>query len=212
MDEHDSKPTEGKRVGLHPALVLFGVIVGLWVFITLIIPKSKNTDTPQSRGMPPESSKPLPDNSFSSDVVPIFKTKSTITEMNIINLTVPPATTDSQIVALLHHLKNARLNGTLSTFLPPTTPGDDLGEFSIAEIYIFSEPEYAVPEATEVLSRGAHAPGTLYPSSIPFEVAMEHVRGHYAINLHNRAAPDAGSLGFGEDETGVYSKGFQKIF
>ncbi|GJL56513.1 MAG: hypothetical protein NPIRA02_36450 [Nitrospirales bacterium] len=212
MDEHGSKPVEGKRVGLHPALVLFGVIVGLWLFITLIIPKSKNTDTPQSRGMPPESPTTLPSTSFSSDVVPIFKTKTTIPEMNIINLTVPPATTDSQIVALLHHLKDARINNTLANVLPPTTPGDDLGEFAIAEIYIFSEPEYAVPEATEVLSRGAHAPGTLYPSSIPFEVAMEHVRGHYSINLHNRTTPETGTLGFGEDETGVYSKQFQKIF
>jgi len=210
MEEHDSKSTEGKRVGLHPAIVLFGVIVGLWLFITLIIPKSKNTK--HQDGMPPESAETSPETSFSSDVVPVFNTTSTITEMNIINVTVPPATTDSQVVALLLHLKTARLDGTLSTLLPPTTPGDDLGEFSIAEIYIFSEPEYAVPEATEVLSRGAHAPGTLYPSSIPFEVAMEHVRGHYTINLHNRTTPETGSLGFGEDETGVYSKHYQKVF
>ncbi|GJL65932.1 MAG: hypothetical protein NPIRA05_09030 [Nitrospirales bacterium] len=210
MEEHDNKSTEGKRVGLHPAIVLFGVIVGLWLFITLIIPKSKNTK-PQD-GMPPESAKPLSETSFSNDVVPVFSTTSTIPEMNIINVTVPSATTDSQVAALLFHLKTARLDGTLSTLLPATTPGDDLGEFAIAEIYIFSNPEYAVPEATEVLSRGAHAPGTLYPSSIPFEVAMEHVRGHYAINLHNRTTPETGSLGFGEEETGVYSKHYQKIF
>ena len=37
----DEEPTEGRRVGIHPLIVLFGVIFGIWLFITLIIPKSK---------------------------------------------------------------------------------------------------------------------------------------------------------------------------
>ena len=40
------------------------------------------------------------------------------------------------------------------------------------------------------LSRGAHAPGGLYPDRVPFEVAMEEIRGHYRIDVNNTGAPD----------------------
>ena len=36
-----------RRVGLHPAIVIFGVILGLWLFIQAIIPKSKDVQPPQ---------------------------------------------------------------------------------------------------------------------------------------------------------------------
>lgn len=210
MEEQNKSQSEGKRVGLHPAIVLFGVIVGLWLFITMIIPKSKNTKHPA--GMPSQPVQPLPATAFSDDVVPVFSTSATIPELNIVNLLVPPATTDSQIGALLNHLKTARQNNTLTDLIPATTPGNELGDFAIADIYIFSESEHAIAQTTRVLSRGAHAPSTIYGETIPYEVAMEQVRGHYSINLHNRTTPDTGSLGFGEEETGVYSKRYQKIF
>ena len=211
MDEHKKNQSEGKRVGLHPAIVLFGVIVGLWLFITMIIPKSKNTKQHQD-GMPSQPIQSLPTTAFSDAVVPVFSTSAIIPELNIVNLLVPPATTDSQIGALLNHLKMARQNNTLADLIPTTTPGHELGDFAIADIYIFSEIEHAIEQTTRVLSRGAHAPSTIYGETIPYEVAMEQVRGHYSINLHNPTAPDTGTLGFGEEETGVYSKRYQKIF
>ena len=210
MEEQRDKSAEGKRVGLHPAIVLFGVIVGLWLFITMIIPKEKNTK--HQAGMPSQPIQPLPDLAFTNDVVPVFSTSATIPELNIINLLVPSETTDSQVGALLNHLKTARQNNTLADLLPPTTPGNELGNFAIADIFIFSESEHSIAQTTRVLSRGAHAPSTIYGETIPYEVAMEQVRGHYSVNLHNRTTPDTGSLGFGEEETGVYSKRYQKIF
>ncbi|MGB0911478.1 MAG: hypothetical protein ACPGYT_14040 [Nitrospirales bacterium] len=210
MEQQHNKPTEGKRVGLHPAIVLFGVIVGLWLFITMIIPKEKNTK--HQAGMPSQPVQPLPDMTYSEDVVPVFSTSATIQELNIINLVVPPATTDSQIGALLNHLKMARQNNTLADLIPATTPGHELGSFAIADIYIFSESQHGIAQTTRVLSRGAHAPSTIYGETIPYEMAMEQVRGHYSVNLHNRTTPETGSLGFGEEETGVYSKRYQKIF
>ena len=137
MEEHNKSQTEGKRVGLHPAIVLFGVIIGLWLFITMIIPKSKNTKHPA--GMPSQPVQPLPATALSDDVVPVFSTSATISELNIVNLVVPPATTDSQIGALINHLKSARENNTLADLIPATTSGDELGDFAIADIYIFSE-------------------------------------------------------------------------
>ncbi len=45
---NDSDPPEqNKRVGLHPMIVIFGVIIGFWLFIQAIIPKSKDIHPPQ---------------------------------------------------------------------------------------------------------------------------------------------------------------------
>ena len=209
MAHHSEEPNQGKRIGAHPLLVIFGVIFGLWLFITMIIPKSK--DDKHQPGNPAQSIGSMRLSTISSDFVPIFKTNATISDMNAISLLVPPNTTDSQIMALINYLRIARADGTLSNIVPPTTAQDELGDFAIADFYIFSEPEYAVPEAAQVLSRGAHTPGEFYPTTIPFEEAMEHVRGHYAINLHNRTTSETASLGFGEAATGVYSKRYQPL-
>ena len=206
----DEQPTEGRRVGVHPLIVVFGVIFGLWLFITLIIPKSKNTQT-HGPGSSPNTQAPLPP-IMSSDLVPTFKVTGEVAGMNIITLLVPSASTDSQVIALLQSFQKARLDNSLATILPPTTPEDQLGAFALANIYVFSEPEYAGIESAKALNRGAHAPGEFYPSSIPYEVAMEHVRGHYTIDLHNKNAMERASIGFGEDATGVYSKRYQRVF
>ena len=209
MSDQQEQHSEGKRVGIHPLFVIFGVIFGLWAFITLIIPNPK--DQKQRAGMPDEPVQSNILDTITSDMVPTFKESARIPEMNAISLIVPLETTDSQILALIKTLQSARIQGTLSTLLSPTTPGHELGDFSIADVYIFSEETYAVADAARALGRGAHAPGEFYPSSIPFEVAMEHVRGHYSINLHNRTNPENASLGFGETSTGVYSKQYQPL-
>ena len=175
----------------------------------MIIPKSK--DDKLGPGKPAQSVGSMKLSSVSEDLVPTFKTNATIPDMNAICLLVPPDTTDSQIMALINHLRTARSQGTLSTLVPPTTADDELGDFAIADFYIFSDPEYAVPDSARALGRGAHAPGEFYPTSIPFEEAMKHVRGHYAVNLHNRTTPETASLGFGEPTTGVYSKRYQPL-
>ena len=208
-EQSDNKHTQGKRVGAHPILVIFGVIFGIWLFITMIIPKSK--DDKQQPGKPAQSTRVMRLSTISSDLVPTFKTIATISEMNAISLLVPPDTTDSQVMALINHIRIARADGTLSKIVPPMTAQDELGDFAIADFYIFSDPVYAVSDSAKALSRGAHAPGEFYPTSIPFEEAMEHVRGHYAINLHNRMTPETASLGFGEPTTGVYSKHYQAL-
>ena len=210
MKHQEDSKSEGKRVGANPILVIFGVIIGLSLFIQFIIPKSKNL--PQQQGTKTNTSAPMTLEAISTALVPSFKVTATIPEMNVISLMVPPKTTESQVIALLNHLHQARMKGTLSESLPPTTPGHELGEFAIADIYIFSDTEYGVPDAARVLARGAHAPGEFYPSSIPFEVAMEQVRGHFVIDLNNRVTPEQGSLGFGEESTGVYSKTYQAVF
>jgi hypothetical protein len=125
---------------------------------------------------------------------------------------VPPATTDSQVIALLQSFQKGRTDGSLEGILPATTPENPLGAFAVADIYIFSEAQYANAESAKALSSGAHAPGEFYPSSIPYEVAMEKVRGHYVVDVYNKVTPEQATLGFGEDATGVYSKRYQRVF
>ena len=207
----DSDNEQNRRVGLHPAIVIFGVIIGLWIFIQAIIPKSKDVQPPQSTRARSEKAATLLKDAKSA-LVPTFKVTAHVEGMNAVSLLVPQQTTDSQIVALLTHLKEARTNGDLSSQIPATTPGNNVDEFAVADVYIFSDPQYAVTEAIEILSVGAHAPGDFYQSTIPFEVAMEQVRGHYAVNLNDKTHPERASLGLAEEATGLYSKRYQPLF
>ncbi|MCP9446466.1 MAG: hypothetical protein NNA22_02700 [Nitrospira sp.] len=205
MSDQQGPYEEGKRAGLHPMLVLLGVLVGLWLFVAMIVPSSRNKQATGTEG-PAVSSIEDP------DAAPvIFTVRATVPEMNAIGLVVPPQATDSQIAALLKRLKHDRLVGALGDQLPATTPGHLLGDHAVANIYVFSDSSFADAETLRTLTRGAHAPGSLYPGAVPFEVAMEAVRGHYRIDLNDTGNPDTGSLGFA-DESGVHSKHYRRIF
>lgn len=206
-DDHE----RNRRVGLHPAIVIFGVILGLWLFIQAIIPKSKDVQPPQTSDARPQRAATLLKDAKAA-LVPTFTVTAHAVELNAVSLLVPRQTTDSQVVALLTHLKESRRNGSLSSRVPATTPGNEVDEFAVADVYIFSDSRYAVPEALEVLSVGAHAPGDFYQSTIPFEVAMEQVRGHYTVNLNDKTRPERAALGMAEEATGLYSKRYQPLF
>src|SRR6188508_2033697 len=167
MGEEQGPYQEGKRAGLHPLIVVFGVLLGLWLFVALIVPSSRNKQATGTEG----PAGPVIEDPEAAPV--IFKVQSTVSDMNAVSVVVPTQATESQVVALLKRLKKERLAGTLT--------------------------------------RGAHAPGGLYPDRVPFEVAMEEIRGHYRIDLNNTGAPDTASIGFA-DESGVHSKHYRKIF
>jgi hypothetical protein len=202
----DGPYEEGKRAGAHPLVVVLSVILGLWLAIWLATPKGKQTQAPAN---PELASKAIVEEADATPI--IFRVKTTVKEFNAIGVLVPDQATDSQIAGLLKQFRKARLANTLKTMLPPTTPKHKLGEHAVADIFIFSDAKFAKTDAISVLSRGAHAPGELYPNAVPFEVAMEHVRGHYRIDLNDTGHPDKGSIGFA-DESGVHSKHHRALF
>ncbi|MBX3304335.1 MAG: hypothetical protein KF693_19150 [Nitrospira sp.] len=205
MSKNEEPYQEGKRAGAHPLLVVFGTLIGLWLFVALIVPSSRNKQATGTGG-------PTVSVIEDPEAVPVmFKVHTAIPDMNALGLVVPSQATDSQIVALLKRLKDARLEGTLSEQLPATTPDHKLGNHAIADIFIFSDKQFADPDTIRTLARGAHAPGTLYPNAIPFEVAMEQVRGYYRIDLNDTGSPDTGALGFA-DESGIHSKQYRRVF
>jgi hypothetical protein len=202
----DQEPyQEGKRAGVHPLIVVFGVLLGLWLFVALIVPSSKNKQATGTEG----PTDPVVEDPEAAPV--IFKVEATVLDMNAVSLIVPPQATESQVVGLLKKLRKERLVGSLTDLIPATTAGHKLGNHAVADIYVVSDPKYAQADVIRTLSRGAHAPGGLYPDAVPFEAAMEELRGHYRIDLNNTGAPDTGSVGFA-DESGVHSKHYRKIF
>lgn len=201
----DEEPyQEGKRAGAHPLLVVFAVILGLWVMIALFVPTGKHK---QATGPAIEHFEEDPD---ASPVM--FKVHATLPDVHAVSIVVPPQSTESQVVGLLRRFYQARLDDTLTSLLPPTSPGDQLGNHAVAEILIFSDAKFAEPEVIRTLSRGAHAPGDLYPQAVTFEDAMEAVRGHYRVDLNdNPPNRDIGSLGYA-DASGVHSKHYRRVF
>jgi hypothetical protein len=205
MSDEPHPYEEGKRAGVHPLIVIFGILFGLWLFVALIVPSSKNKQVAGTEG-------PTGPTIEDPEAAPVlFKVHTTVPDMNAISLIVPQQATDSQVVGLLKRFKKERLAGTLTDLLPATTAGHKLGDHAVADIYIASDPQYAQADVIRTLTRGAHAPGNLYPQAVPFEVAMEAIRGHYRIDLNNTGNPDSASLGFA-DESGVHSKQYRKVF
>lgn len=205
MGEQEGPYQEGKRAGVHPLVVVFGILLGLWLFVALIVPSSRNKQATGTEG----PAAPVIEDPEAAPV--IFKVQATVFDMNAVSIVVPPQATESQVVGLLKRLKKERLAGRLTDLIPATTPGHKLGDHAVADIYVVSDANYAQADVIRTLSRGAHAPGGLYPDKVPFEVAMEEIRGHYRIDLNNTGAPDTGSIGFA-DESGVHSKHYRKIF
>src|SRR6476646_1462033 len=137
MDKDQNSYEEGKRAGAHPAVVLFGVIIGLWVLIAVFIPNPKK----DKQGTVPENPEALQRVVEEPDAPPImFSVAATVADMNAVSLLVPPQATASQIIVLVKKLREARLSNTLADLgIPATTPGHILGPHAIADMYIFSE-------------------------------------------------------------------------
>jgi hypothetical protein len=205
MSDEPHPYEEGKRAGVHPLIVIFGILFGLWLFVALIVPSSKNKQVAGTEG-------PTGPTIEDPEAAPVlFKVHTTVPDMNAISLIVPQQATDSQVVGLLKRFKKERLAGTLTDLLPATTAGHKLGDHAVADIYIASDPQYAQADVIRTLTRGAHAPGNLYPQAVPFEVAMEAIRGHFRIDHNTPGYPESASLGFA-DESGVHSKQYRKVF
>ena len=50
MGDDQGPYQEGKRAGLHPLIVVFGVLLGLWLFVALIVPSSRNKQATGTEG------------------------------------------------------------------------------------------------------------------------------------------------------------------
>ena len=93
---------DGKRAGLHPLVVVFGILLGLWLFVALIVPSSKSKQAAGTEG----PAGPVIEDPEAAPV--IFKVKATVPEMNAVSLVVPAEATDSQVVGSLGSERSRR--------------------------------------------------------------------------------------------------------
>lgn len=60
-----------------------------------------------------------------------------------VGVVVAPNATDEQLVALISALRKARMDGTLSPKIAPTTPGGQRGSFGYLLVFVFSDTKWA---------------------------------------------------------------------
>ena len=78
MSETKEPYEEGKRAGLHPLIVVFAVLIGLWLFVFLIVPSSKNKQATGTEG----PTGPVIEDPEAEPV--LFKVYATVSDMNAI--------------------------------------------------------------------------------------------------------------------------------
>ena len=119
MTEDHGPYQEGKRAGLHPLIVVFGVLLGLWLFVALIVPSSRNKQATGTEG----PTGPLIEDPEAAPV--IFKVQSTVSDMNAVSLVVtgafePPTAGRGLIQLLVFDAKDGRTRARVEAPAPAT--------------------------------------------------------------------------------------------
>jgi hypothetical protein len=204
-------PAPDQPTGGHPLAAVFGGIIALWLVLWVVIPNPKEQPIDPTTG----ETKSTPGMTSGTPNVPhvMSRTVVVLPEFNAAAVLVPPDTTDNQIAHLLQRFKKARIDETLAQYIPPTSKGDKLGPHALADIYVFSEKEWATAEILRVLALGPHGAGDgPKQSGTTFSEAVGHIRGHYVINLHEAERRDRASLGYAADEGGYHGPNFKELF
>ena len=201
----------GKPTGGHPIAAVVGGIAGLWLVLWVVIPNPKDQPIDPTTGI----TKSTPGMTAGTPGAPHVTSRSVgvLPEYNAVAVLVPPDTTDEQVAQLLQRFKKARLDETLVQYIPPTSKGDKLGPHAIADIYVFSEKEWATSEILQTVVRGPHLQADSKKKSGPlFAETIGHVRGHYVINLHEAERRDRASLGYADEDGGNHGRNYTELF
>jgi hypothetical protein len=206
-----SAPETGKPTGGHPIAAIVGGIVALWLILWVVIPNPKDQPINPTTGQTTIT----PGMTTGTPSAPhvTSRTVAVLPEYNAVAVLVPPDTTDEQVAQLLQRFKKARVDETLVQYIPPTTKGSKLGPHAIADIYVFSEQEWATADTLRIMAPGPHGPPNPQKTSGPtFAETMGRVRGHYVINLHEAEHRDRASLGYADEDSGIHSPNYKELF
>jgi hypothetical protein len=206
-----SAPEPGKPTGGHPIAAIVGGICTLWLILWVVIPNPKDQPTNPTTGQITIT----PGMTTGTPSAPHVTSRAVavLPEYNAVAVLVPPDTTDEQVTQLLQRFKKARIDETLVQYIPPTTKGNKLGPHAIADIYVFSEKEWATADTLRIVAPGPHSPPNPQKTSGPtFAEIMGRVRGHYVINLHEAEHRDRASLGYADEDSGIHSSNYKELF
>jgi len=200
-----------KPTGGHPVAAVVGGILALWLILWIVIPNPKDQPIDPKTGQ----TKSTPGMTTGTPSAPhvTSRTVAVLPDYNAVAVLVPPDTTDEQVAQLLQRFKQARIDETLEQYIPPTTRGDKLGPHAIADIYVFSEREWATRDTLRVVALGPHSPqDSKKKGGATFAEAISHVRGRYIINLHEAGHRDRGSLGYADEDGGTHTPSYKELF
>ncbi len=114
---------------------------------------------------------------------------------------VPPPTTQVQLAALLNKFRTARMNGTLATLIPATTPRGSKGPYGIVMVFVLSDPTLATSQRLHAFINNPRTNGI----SASDQAFAKSIRAYYyysALGPH-----EEGSIGH-EEYTTTYKKLF----
>lgn len=201
-------PAPDQPTGGHPIKAVVGGILVLWAILWVVIPNPKDQPVNPTSGMTERT----PGMTSGTPNVPhvTSRTVAVLPEYNAAAVLVPPDTTKEQIAHLLEKFKRARINETLVQYVPATSKGDKFGPHAVADIYIFSEKEWATPDALRTVAKGPHSDDG--KPALSFKDVVAHVRGHYVINLHEAEHRDRGSLGYADEQGSTHGSHYEELF
>ena len=206
-----SAPEPGKPTGGHPVAAVIGGICALWLVLWIVIPNPKEQPTDPTTGQ--TTTTPGMTTGTPSAPHVTSRTVAVLPDYDAVAVLVPPDTTDEQVAQLLRRFKKARIDETLVQYIPPTTKGDKLGPHAIADIYVFSEKEWATADTLQRIAPGPHSPADPKTTGGPtFAEAIGHVRGRYVINLHEAGRRDRASLGYADEDSDTHSPAYKELF
>ena len=206
-----SAPESGKPTGGHPIIAVMGGIFTLWLILWVVIPNPKDQPTDPTTGQTTAT----PGMTTGTPGAPHITSRAAavLPEYNAVAVLVPPDTTDEQVAQLLQRFKKARLDETLSQYVPPTSKGDKLGPHAIADISVFSESDWATTDSLLILARGPHSPpDPRMKNGRTFAETIGRVRGRYVINLHEAEHRDRASLGFADEGEQIRGPNYKELF
>lgn len=206
-----SGPEPGKPTDGHPVIAVVGGILALWFILWVVIPNPKDQPTDPRTGQ--TTTTPGLTTGTPSAPHVTSHTVAVLPEYNAVAVLVPPDTTDEQVAQLLQRFKKARQDETLPQYIPPTSKGDKFGPHAIADIYVFSETEWAATDSLLTLARGPHnPPDPRKKNGRTFAETIGRVRGHYVINLHEAEHRDRASVGYADEDGQLHGPNYKELF
>jgi hypothetical protein len=117
-------------------------------------------------------------------------------------LLVPARTTDAELVNLVNALRNARRDGSLVNFFPPTTPRGSSGPYGVVEAFVMSDAAWATAPRLRAFM-DPHGSG---------EAANEFGRRVRAYYLLPMGGQEYGSVGYEDPDTRYKTPNYKRLF
>ena len=111
------------------------------------------------------------------------------------------------------HIENLAESAAPEAVREPAEVTKPTGSHAIADIYVFSETEWATADSLLTLARGPHGPpAPAKKGGRTFAETIGLVRGHYVINLHEAEHRDRASIGYADEDGQVHGPNYRELF